>query len=297
MAGAGAAVAAAAGGEWLKLRGTFDHRRAAAPTARDRWAASMRALADEPGRASVVHVGQSTHLIAMGRARILTDPWFHDPAFGALSHGAGPAVPAEEIGPLDAVLITHDHADHADRRALDRLDKRARPIVATEGLAAACRRLGFASPVVLLPWESIVVAGVVITAVPAEHDVYEVGFVLRDGPHDLYVAGDTRLFDGLDEIAERLAPRAAILPVDGTRLAGGEKWVMDPADAVEAVRRLGVRVAMPSHADAVLSDALVRAARLATTVVGANTEFVRSVGAALPEVRAESPGPGGMLLL
>jgi L-ascorbate metabolism protein UlaG (beta-lactamase superfamily) len=58
-------------------------------------------------------------LIEVAGWRVLTDPTFDPPgqkyAFGWGTSSiklAGPAIPAAELGSLDAVLLTHDH--HAD---------------------------------------------------------------------------------------------------------------------------------------------------------------------------------------
>jgi L-ascorbate metabolism protein UlaG (beta-lactamase superfamily) len=293
--GAGTSTSSAL--EVASFRGQFDHRREGPShgAGRARFAESLRRL-EQPGVAdgAVVHVGHSTHLVAVAGARLLTDPWFYDPAFGALSHLAGPAVPPEETGRLDAVLVSHDHADHLDPRAADRLDKRAVAVVATSALAARMRALGFAGATVLAPWETLEVAGARVTAVPGEHDIYEIGFVVQGAGRAVYFAGDTRLFDGLCRIAERLAPTFAILPVDGTRLTGAPLHVMTPGDAVEAARTLGVRAAMPSHAEAAFCDPIA-AHVLASTVEGAPAKFAAAMGTDLPHVACHVPAPGELV--
>ncbi len=282
--------------EVVKLRGTLDHARIAPPSGRERFAQSRADLASSPALAdgALVHVGHSTHLLSVAGARLLTDPWFYDPAFGALSHVRGPATLPEQIGELDAVLVTHDHADHADMRALDRLDKRAKAIVATDGLALQLKALGFKDIVVLPAWESVPVGRAKVTAVPAQHDVYEVGYVVEGAGRCVYFAGDTRLFDGIDAIAERMKPTTAILPVDGTRVRTGALHVMTPDDAVVAAKKLGVRLVMPSHAEATFSDPFAKYA-LATLVEGAAGLFARAISTALPAVTCAVPRAGELV--
>ncbi len=249
-----------------------------------------------PARASIVHVGHSTHLLSIGNYRILTDPWFFDPAFGALAHERPPAVRPTDLGRLDVILITHDHADHADLRAMDQMDKRALVIVSTSALAARIRGLGYREVGVLAPWEERKVASVTIAAVPALHDIYEIGFVVRGSDTSVYFAGDTRLHPDLPAIKERFAPEVSILPVDGTRLAGGALHVMTPDDAVLAARTLKSRLIVPSHAEAVFSDPLV-AGFLASTVAHARTLFAEAMGRELPGVRCVVPEPGERVTL
>jgi L-ascorbate metabolism protein UlaG (beta-lactamase superfamily) len=290
LAGGGTLIGATAL-EAASLRGTFDHRSAEA-TASEAWTAALGALGD----ASVVHVGHSTHLVCMAGVRMLTDPWFYDPAFGALSHAAGPAVMPEAIGELDAILVSHDHPDHADLRAMDRLDKRATVLVATSDLAARLRDRGFSNVHALVPNDAVTIGAVTITATEAVHDVTEIGFAIEHAGQCVYFAGDTRLFDGIAAIGERFHPRLAILPVDGTRIAGATLAVMTPDDAVIAATQLGARAVMSSHADAYFSDRLA-GTFLATTVDGANARFAAAMARALPRVPCVTPRPGEMIAL
>ena len=275
--------------EWLGLRGDFDHRDSV-PRPRDaraRYLKSIDALA--AGDDAIVHVGHSTHLLSLGGARVLTDPWFYDPAHGGMRHTRGPAVRAEDAGPLDLIAITHEHPDHLDPMALDRLDKRALCVLPSATLAARVRALGFDQVEHLAPYRSLEHAGVRVTAVPALHDVHEVGYVLEHDAARVYFAGDTAVHGDLQVIAERFTPTAAILPVDGTRLRGDRRWVMDPAEAADAARVLGAALVMPSHADARFTAPVLRL--WAEVIDGAAGDFAARV-AQLPGVRCAVPAPG-----
>jgi L-ascorbate metabolism protein UlaG (beta-lactamase superfamily) len=291
-----ACVTAAAGLEYASFRGAFDHRSWPGAAGVQRYAASLGALAREDARSGLVHIGHSTHLVVLGGVRFLTDPWFYDPAFGALRHDVFPAVAPAGLGELDAVLITHDHADHADLRALDEMDKRATIYAPTAELSARVRSLGFRELVLLRPWEAHRLRGITVTAVPGLHDIYEVGYVLQGDGQSVYFAGDTRLHPDLPALAERFAPTAAILPVDGTRLTGSALQVMTPADAVSAARILGVKLVVPSHAEARFSDPLAEHV-LASTVPQARQRFFELMTAQLPGVACGMPEPGGLVRL
>jgi L-ascorbate metabolism protein UlaG (beta-lactamase superfamily) len=292
---AGAAAGVAAGGlEWVSLRGRFDHRRLLGESGKERYWSSIKAV--ETGTSGVVHVAHSTHVIALGGMRFLTDPWFYDPAFGALSHDVKPAVLPNELGPLDAILVTHDHADHADLRAMDEMDKRAAVIVATKDLAARVRARGFSDVSVLTPWEERKVGEAIVTAVPGLHDIYEIGYVVRAHDKSVYFAGDSALHPDLPGIAERFKPDISILPVDGTRLTGGGLHVMTPEDATKAARILGSKLVVPSHAEAYFSDLLVKHA-LASTVAHAPHRFAELVARELPAIACKVPVPGELVAI
>ena len=99
----------------------------------------------------------------------MTDPTFDPPGVHAyLTKITGPAVGADALGPVDAVLISHDqHPDNLDddgrRFAL------AAPLVLTHPGAAG----GLGAPAVgLRPWQSYQVPGsgsLAVQAVPAVH--------------------------------------------------------------------------------------------------------------------------------
>jgi L-ascorbate metabolism protein UlaG (beta-lactamase superfamily) len=87
----------------------------------------------------LTHVGGPTVLIEVGGWRLLTDPTF-DPAGADYSFGlgtgstklAGPAIPAAEIGRIDAVLLSHDQHD-------DNLDPAGRALLPAAGTVVTTR--------------------------------------------------------------------------------------------------------------------------------------------------------------
>lgn len=191
---------------------------------------------------SVTWLGHSTCLVEVGGVRLLTDPLLRD----RLAHITRrvPGIAPASLGRIDAVLISHVHRDHLDRPTLRALGPRI-PIIAPRGAAASLRGLG---PVhELEAGESTVVDGVTITATEAVHTakrggrpVPALGYVV-DG--DIYFAGDTDLFAGM----QALAPlTVALLPVwgYGPTLGPGH---LDPQRAAEATALLRPRFAVPIH--------------------------------------------------
>ena len=86
----------------------------------------------EPG-VKLTHIGGPTVLIEAGGWRLLTDPTFDPPGrsyrfgWGTGSRKlAGPAIAAADLGPIDAVLLSHDHHD-------DNLDPAGRALLPSAG--------------------------------------------------------------------------------------------------------------------------------------------------------------------
>ena len=205
----------------------------------------------------LTHVGGPTVLLEVGGWRLLTDPTF-DPAGGHYEFGwgtasdklAGPAVAADDIGPIDAVLLSHDqHEDNLDAAGRELME--ASPTVITTVAAAA--RLGDRA-VGLGEYEitTLEQAGkpaITVTGTPCRHGpplskpiVGEVtGFALawegqRNG--QLWISGDTVLYDGVKGVAERLRVGTAIVHLGGVRfpVSGPLRYTMTGRRSRGAVR-------------------------------------------------------------
>ncbi|MFF3887974.1 MBL fold metallo-hydrolase [Streptomyces sp. NPDC001914] len=213
----------------------------------------------------ITYVGGPTAVIAIGGLRLLTDPTFDAPGeypLGSrkLVKTTGPALPAEKIGPVDAVLLSHDqHPDNLDASGREYL--RSAPV--TLSTASAYERIG--APVRALgPWESAELArpdggALRVTAVPAQHGpdgslplVGEVtGFVLSgEGLPKVYVSGDNASLDVVREIADREGPfEVAVLFAGAARtpLVPDAPLTLTSKDAARAAEILGAVRVVPLH--------------------------------------------------
>lgn len=217
---------------------------------------------------TVTHIGGPTVLIEFGGWRLLTDPTFDPPGerwhfgWGAFSRKlAGPAIPASDLGPIDAVLLSHDHhgdnLDHAGRALLPQLGK----IVTT---VPGAKRLG-GQALGLKPWETTTLAAsgrppIEITATPARHGPPAsraivgsvIGFALRwDGQQHgaLWISGDTVFFDGVREMANRFDVGTVVVHLGGVRfpISGPLHYTMTAEKAVQACGPLHPRTVIPVH--------------------------------------------------
>ncbi|MEW2291130.1 MBL fold metallo-hydrolase [Streptomyces sp. NPDC006743] len=221
-------------------------------------------------------IGTATVLLRYGGLTLLTDPNFlHRGERAHLGYGltserlTEPALEVTGLPPLDAVVLSHLHGDHWDRRVRRHL-ARSVPVATTPH---AVRRLrtwqGFDRAGGLRTWESATFrrggAQVRVTALPGRHSLHPVlrrllppvmGSMMEFGPAGgpvrlrLYVSGDTLVYDGLDEVGRRF-PTAdlAVLHLGGTRLPGGFVVTMDGAQGAELARRLGAPAVLPVHYD------------------------------------------------
>ncbi len=204
---------------------------------------------DIGGPDGLTYVGHATVLIELAGIRVLTDPLLRTGILHVRRRVPAPA--PSELEPLDAILISHAHHDHLDPGSLRRLAG-ACPVIVPRGCAAAVRGAGARDVRELEVGEHVVIGGVAIEAVHAEHDgrrypwgrqLPALGYLL-DGPTRVYFAGDTDLFDGLSALAGRVDVAALPIWGWGPRVPAGH---LDPERAAEAVVRIRPRVAVPIH--------------------------------------------------
>jgi L-ascorbate metabolism protein UlaG (beta-lactamase superfamily) len=243
-------------------------------------------------RADITYLGHSTVLVVMGNTRILTDPVLYD-RVSILRRTVSPLPPALWAD-IDAVVISHLHHDHLDLPSLRLLEPTVRLIV-PRGAAPFLERSGFLNVTELAPAEAADVGSVRLTATPARHSGFRLpfgpramalGYLLDEGSERVYFAGDTDLFDEMQELDDI---DLALLPVWGwgPRLGAGH---MDPLRAAESLRLLQPRAAVPIHWGTLWPLGLGRVApdRLQHPPL----EFARRAALTAPEVKVYTTPPG-----
>ncbi|WP_370542089.1 MBL fold metallo-hydrolase [Amycolatopsis sp. FDAARGOS 1241] len=206
------------------------------------------------------HLGGPTSLITYGGVRLLTDPTFDEPGehpIGSrvLVKTTGPVLGPDEVGPVDAVLLSHDqHPDNLDRGGREYLA--TAPLTLTTPSGA--ERLGGTAQA-LPNWSHVELAGGVrVTGLPALHGpegseakVGEVtGFLLSaDGLPTVYISGDNASLDRVREIAGRLGPvPIAVLFAGAARTPLIDAYLtLESTAAAEAAEILSATDVVPLH--------------------------------------------------
>ncbi|MFC9995953.1 MBL fold metallo-hydrolase [Nocardia sp. NPDC127526] len=208
----------------------------------------------------ILHIGGPTVRFRYGNLTWLTDPTFDEP--GSYNVGitlrklTGPAVPADRIGAVDVVLLSHDqHPDNLDtsgRQFLTTVDR----VLSTPD--AAGRMEGVQG---LQNWESVRIGDVTVTGVPALHGPegaealsgVVTGFILQaDGQPTVYVSGDNASVDLVEQIATRIGRiDLAILNVGAANVErfGDTDVTLNGRTAVKAAAALGNALIIPVHAE------------------------------------------------
>jgi L-ascorbate metabolism protein UlaG (beta-lactamase superfamily) len=216
----------------------------------------------------LTHIGGPTVLIEGGGWRILTDPTF-DPAGGHYKFGLGtssnktadPALSVDEVGPLDAILLSHDqHGDNLDVAGRKLLETVPRVITTVAGAKRLGERAEGLAPWAVTRLEAPGKESIAVQATPCRHgpplsralvgDV--IGFSLTDadaGDGAFWISGDTVLYPGVREVADRIKVSVALIHIGGVRfpITGPFRYTMTAADAAELCGQIRPKVLVPIH--------------------------------------------------
>jgi len=201
-------------------------------------------------------VGHATVLLQLGRLNILTDPMWSHRASPVSWMGPARVVPAavaaRTLPPLDAVLLSHNHYDHLDKRTVFALAKThpGATWLVPLGLAGLLMRWGVRQVRELDWWDSTAVGGLSVTCAPARHfsarSLWDrgatlwCGWTMHGDGWRAYFAGDTAYHPEFGRIAATSGPfDIALLPIG----AYEPRWFMEsvhmnPEDAMLAYRDL-----------------------------------------------------------
>lgn len=218
---------------------------------------------------TITHIGGPTALIEVGGWRILTDPTFDPPGkryffgWGTMSRKlAGPSIASDDLGPIDAVLVSHHH--HGDN--LDPAGVALLPSLGTVlTTQKAATTLGHGA-IGLAAWDThrLEAPGrrpITVTATPCRHGPVGsepitgpvIGFALGwEGQQhgQLWMTGDTVLYRGLRDVAARLSIGSVLLHIGAVRfryLSAGLRYTMDAREAVELLDLVSPAHVVPVH--------------------------------------------------
>jgi len=216
----------------------------------------------------VTMVGHATLLIQLAGLNILTDPVWSDRAsplaFAGPRRVTAPGIRLDDLPPIDAILLSHNHYDHLDIATLRALHRRHAPLIVTAlGNESIVRRHIADARMLAGDWgEQFEIApDAQVDIVPATHwssrglgdrrMALWCGFMLRAGGRLVYFAGDTGYGTGriFRDMRQRFGPvDLALIPIG----AYDPRWFMaaqhtDPEEAIRIMRDLEARAAVGIH--------------------------------------------------
>jgi len=211
----------------------------------------------------VTWFGHSSMLIEIDGTRVLTDPVWGERSAPWSWLGPrrwyAPPLALDDLPPLDAVIISHDHYDHLDYPTISAMSGWDTIFVTPLGVAAHLEYWGVPPEriVELDWWERHDLDGLEIVCAPARHAsgrtgldfqaTLWAGYALVGEEHRVFFSGDTGLFPGLREIGERLGPFDLTMIEAGAYGQAWPDWHLGPEQAVRAHEMLRGEVFMPVH--------------------------------------------------
>ncbi len=208
-------------------------------------------------------LGHSTILLKLRGGFWLTDPVFSERAspfqWAGPKRFHAPPISIEELPPIRAVILSHDHYDHLDHAAILALAGKTETFLAPLGVGDRLVEWGVdAARVQQLDWwQETALEGIRFVATPAQHfsgrslsdgnSTLWASWVMIDGDTRIYFSGDTGYFDGFKTIGERFGPFDLTLMETG---AYDKQWPyvhMLPEQTLQAHLDLRGRWLLPVH--------------------------------------------------
>lgn len=213
---------------------------------------------------TIVWFGHSSLLIKTGQGNILIDPVFSNhagPVPGVMKAFKGTMhYNAEDMPPIDVLIISHDHYDHLDYRTIKKLKNQIKMVVVPAGVGSNLVYWGYdPKKIIELNWDqsTTLPRGLKITAAPAQHrsnrsysqenKTLWASFVIETGKYKLYYGGDGGYGPQFKEIGKQYGPFDLALLECGQyspNWAWTHLWLGQPA---QAAVDLQARLLQPIH--------------------------------------------------
>ncbi len=227
----------------------------------------------EHGRVQATWIGHASFLLQLDGVNVLTDPVFSQRAspvqFAGPRRLIAPGISLDDLPPIHAVVISHNHYDHLDAGTIAALARRSHAVAgfrcyAPLGLRRVLLRFGVrAEGIVESDWGGEWPQGPVrFRCVPVHHwssrwpwdrrNTLWCGWVIEGPSGRIFFAGDTAFRAPLFELLRDTHPGRpfdlALLPIGAYR----PRWFMrdshmDAREAVEAHRLLRARRSLAMH--------------------------------------------------
>jgi L-ascorbate metabolism protein UlaG (beta-lactamase superfamily) len=212
---------------------------------------------------SVFRLGHSTLLLKLRDKFFITDPVFAERASPVQWAGPKrfhqPPISIDQLPPIEAVILSHNHYDHLDYQAVLRLAAKTNLFLTPLGVGDTLIKWGIdASKVRQYDWwQGAEIAGIRFVATPSQHfsgrglfdgnSTLWASWVMIDGDTRIFFSGDSGYFDGFKRIGEQYGPFDLTLMETGAYNVEWPHVHMQPEETLQAHIDLKGRWLFPIH--------------------------------------------------
>jgi len=188
----------------------------------------MDTIKTSKGNLEITFIGHGTLMFSFGGKVIHVDPWTRFTDY-------------KDMPKADVILVTHEHMDHLDKKAIDALKKDSTSIILTE----TCQQQ-IGEGTVMKNGDKKTVSGFEIEAVPAYNLAADTrfhpkgkgnGYIITFGDKKVYVAGDT----------ENTPEMKALKGIDIAFLPMNLPYTMTPEMVADAAKAFRPSILYPYH--------------------------------------------------
>jgi len=187
----------------------------------------------------VQYIYHSFFKVAMGNRVMLFDPFIDTQPKGSdFKRRIDCPAKCKSFNKVDAILVSHEHFDHFDKKAIERIASESGCTVAAHDHLLSELDISPRQKKSLDLKKKANVKGIEIEPLPAHHpnSFYPMGYKVEYDGNSLVHTGDT----DLTGIFSKINADVLCVPIGGT-------MTMDVVDAVRAVKTMEPGVAIPMH--------------------------------------------------
>lgn len=211
----------------------------------------------------IVWFGHSSYLLRINGLNILVDPVLSGSAapfsFMVKAYKGANVYSVNDLPPIDILILTHDHFDHADCISLKKMMPGVQQIITSLGVGAHLEYWDFdKNKIIEMDWWDKYVAapGMEFTAAPARHfsgrglkraQTLWSSFILKTPTHTIYIGGDSGYDTHFKNIGDAYGPFDLVILESGQY---NKQWPfihMMPEETVQAAVDLKGKLLLPVH--------------------------------------------------
>ncbi len=211
----------------------------------------------------IVWFGHSSYLLRVENKNFLVDPVFSGNAapvsFMVKAFAGSNEYKADDMPPVDYLILTHDHYDHLDFKTIRKLRNKVSKIYCSLGISSHLKHWGVDGNIITEMdwWQSEQLDSTMqLIAAPARHfsgrgikrgQTLWSSFIVKTATHTLYLGGDSGYDTHFAAIGEKYGPFDLVILESGQYNTMWPLIHMMPEETVQAAVDLKAKAMMPVH--------------------------------------------------